>query len=203
MSKFSTAERHLIYKKAREIFLEDNTFMCTCIVNAMLQLLDEGLIQNNDALSHLAYPQMIIKLGFIEMEDIAPYGKFVGSAYFGDDTENSFMRLSMFDTIIERTKPKVSYQQSPYGAWKVLTVYGVPINGHWEEDSEKIQITMFYNHNDYDYRGNLLRNNIRKQTPCDMVRDWIHKTYPADKIKSNSGWSTKSQSWTEYTIYKN
>lgn len=203
MEKLTTLERHLIYKEAKEMYVQcGGEYMCYTIENAWKKLYDIG--QMPFKLRYSYYSDMCAKY-FPEMVQIKPYCMASGRVYFGINTSNKlnyFTRLSMFDTIIERTKPKVWFQQSPHGPWQVVTIYGVPVNGNWFEDNEKIRITMYYQHNDYSYDGKLLRNNIREQTPCQIVRDWVESTFDKDKLRYSMGWCSKTQSWTEYEISK-
>lgn len=84
----------------------------------------------------------------------------------------------------------------------VVTIDGEQVNGLWVENDEKIKISMYAEHDLYDYYGNLLRDFSDTRNKIEIVTEWIEQQFK-DKFEFRFGWSTKTQFWTEWTILKN
>ena len=84
----------------------------------------------------------------------------------------------------------------------IVTINGRQCNGTWNENDKEIAITMMYDGDEYDYKGDVLRRWRVNTKQYKLVSNFINKTYPKESITKESGWSTKCQSWTTWTIDK-
>jgi len=97
----------------------------------------------------------------------------------------------------------VSFSQHKFHPFmNVVTIDGEQANGLWDEDNEDIKISFNRDHNLYDYFGNLLRDNSWSGEQLNFISAWIALTYMDKTISYRSGWCSKNQSWSEWTIKK-
>ena len=80
---------------------------------------------------------------------------------------------------------------------EVLTIDGEQVNGGWNETLDGTVISFYHSHTDYDFQGNVLRKYPESDEHLRILCEWI-KTQ--NIVHSRSGWSTKTQSWNEWTI---
>ena len=84
----------------------------------------------------------------------------------------------------------------------VVTLNGEQVNGLWREGQEFIEISMYAEHDMYDYYGKLLRDFSKSREQINAVESWIYETYKNHEILKTSGWSTKNQYWRAWIIKK-
>lgn len=97
----------------------------------------------------------------------------------------------------------VSYSQHKFHPhMNVVTIDGEQVNGLWNENDEQIQISFNVDHDLYDYYGNKLQDNSKSREQYRIVSEFIENTYKKENISHRSGWVTRNQSWSEWTIKK-
>ena len=86
---------------------------------------------------------------------------------------------------------------------EVITINGEQVNGSFREDVEVYIFSMYAEHDLYDYYGVLLRSFADTREKFKIVAEWIQEQYKQKLIEHKSGWSTRTQYWSEWTIHKN
>ena len=98
---------------------------------------------------------------------------------------------------------EVSYSQHKFHPHlNVVTIDGEQINGLWVENDEEIRINMYAECDLTDYFGNLLKDTSDTRTKFNTVKAWIYLNFLGKTIDHRSGWSTKTQYWSEWIIKK-
>lgn len=98
---------------------------------------------------------------------------------------------------------QVSYSPHKFHPYlNVVTIDGEEVNGLWNEGKEFIEISMYAEHDLYDYYGKLIKEFSKTREQFKIVADWIYETYKNHEIIKTSGWSTKTQYWGAWIIKK-